>query len=644
VIGALLLAAAVVALGGAARRAASAVAEPGLETLVAAAVLFAAAAVIEALAAGLLALGGSAIVLTLLALASWSLADRLLPVARRRRRSGARTWWRQSDPWERALIGAAGGALVALCATVLHRPEPGFDGITYHLPEVVSFVQGGHTGAEVLTGYALPTGAYPLTNEVLLAWGTALSGGFAALTLWTPACAALLIAAGWLGLRNIGVTDPRVRALALAALTLGPLFVVALPQPGTDLPAVTWLVCCAALCTSARARPLLLAPAILALGLAIGTKTTPATLGVPIVACTVWVCRRQLRAVATPLLAACGAAVLAGGVWYVRNFVVHGSPLWPFYSTSLGDPVPPLIQVASHTLLERPLATLRHHVHTYARAISGSLVLLFAGAVVPLAGLRRKRLGVAAGAVILSALAWANAPVTGLPEIPALVIGAESSVRYLLPVFAAGACALALAASEPGSVVRCAGLAGLIGALVWDLVSDVRNHFWLPLHSWLYAGVVAGAGLSVLGGPWVARRVRTQGLVLCGCVAGVAFVAIGGSGFVSRHALVSGEVDARLEAFFAVHSGPAPIAAAPFAPGLLAGDSLSHRVTLLPRRASCAAVFRAVATGWVVIDHVSDPIAIPGHPGSFVLPPGTAQGCLARTKPTYVTGSWQVFG
>jgi hypothetical protein len=641
VIGALLLAVAVAALGGAARRAASAVAEPGLERLVAAAVLFAAAAVIEALAAGLLALGGSAVVLTLLAIATWLLADHWLPLSRRR--SGARTWWRQSEPWERALIGAAAGALVALCAIVLHRPEPGFDGITYHLPEVVSFVQGGHIGAEVMTGYALPTGAYPLTNEVLLAWMTALSGGFAALTLWTPACAALLIAAGWLGLRNIGVRDPRVRGLALAALVLGPLFVVALPQPGTDLPALTWLVCCAALCTRARERPLLLAPAIVALGLAIGTKTTPATLGVPIVAWAVWVCRRQMRAAATRLLVACAAAVLAGGVWYLRNLAVHGSPLWPFYSTGWGDPVPPLIQVASHTLLERPLATLRHHLHTYVAAISGSLVLLFAGAVVPLAGWRRRHLRVAAGAVILSALAWANAPVTGLPEIPALVIGAESSVRYLLPVFAAGACALALAASEPGSLVRCAGLAGLIGALVWDLVSDVRNGFWLPQHSWLYAGAVLGAGLTVAAGPWVARRVRTQALLLCVCVAGVAFVAIGGPGFVGRHALVSGEVDARLEAFLVTRGGSKPVFAAPYAPGLLAGDSLSHRVTLLPRRVSCAALARDARRGPVVIDYVSNPIAIPGHPGSFVLAPGTAQACLAAVRPTYVTGSWRVY-
>src|SRR5205807_5231542 len=97
-----------------------------------------------------------------------------------------------------------GGAL-AFVAILLHRPEPGYDGITYHIPEVAGFVQGGHPGAVLRAYYQLPVGNYPLTNEVLMSWMTGVSHGFASLTLWTPLSALLLLAAGWLGLRRLGV-------------------------------------------------------------------------------------------------------------------------------------------------------------------------------------------------------------------------------------------------------------------------------------------------------------------------------------------------------------------------------------------------------------------------------------------------------
>ena len=118
------------------------------------------------------------------------------------------------------------GAVLALIAISLRRPAPGFDGITYHLPEIVGFVQGGHPGAVLHPYYGLPVGNYPLTNEVLLAWGAGISHGFAPLTLWSPVSILLLIAAGWCGLRRLGI--PAVtRVLALGALVLGPLLIEA---------------------------------------------------------------------------------------------------------------------------------------------------------------------------------------------------------------------------------------------------------------------------------------------------------------------------------------------------------------------------------------------------------------------------------
>src|SRR6202011_4846457 len=88
------------------------------------------------------------------------------------------SWWRGLGPVSRAGIGALAGAVLALIAISLRRPAPGFDGITYHLPEIVGFVQGGHPGAVLHPYYGLPVGNYPLTNEVLLAWVAGISHGF----------------------------------------------------------------------------------------------------------------------------------------------------------------------------------------------------------------------------------------------------------------------------------------------------------------------------------------------------------------------------------------------------------------------------------------------------------------------------------
>ncbi len=138
--------------------------------------------------------------------------------------------------------------------------------------------------------------------------------GFAALTLWSPVSAGLLVLAGWCALRRLSV-PAGVRVLALAALIAGPLLCVALPQPGTDLPALSWLACCGALCLGSTERTALLGPAIVAFGLAVGTKTTALSLGAIAIAAALWTQRRSLREHARGLGVATMLALLAGGIW-----------------------------------------------------------------------------------------------------------------------------------------------------------------------------------------------------------------------------------------------------------------------------------------------------------------------------------------
>lgn len=121
--------------------------------------------------------------------------------------------------------------------------------------------------------YVFPVGNYPVTDEVLLAWGSGISRSFVPAALSTPGALVLFVLAGWAGLRALSV--PRgVSALALAAVASAPLPVEQVTGPNTDLPALAWLACTAALCAGSVRRPALVAPAVVAAGLAVGTKTT----------------------------------------------------------------------------------------------------------------------------------------------------------------------------------------------------------------------------------------------------------------------------------------------------------------------------------------------------------------------------------
>ena len=94
-----------------------------------------------------------------------------------------------------------------------------------------------------------------MTNEVLLEWSSAISRSFVPVMLWAPATLALLAIAGWCGLRSVMV--PRLPA-GLAVLTLcltPPLTHWQKNGAHTDLPALAWLLCAAALCAASVGRP-----------------------------------------------------------------------------------------------------------------------------------------------------------------------------------------------------------------------------------------------------------------------------------------------------------------------------------------------------------------------------------------------------
>ncbi|MEA2295462.1 MAG: hypothetical protein QOE86_3101, partial [Solirubrobacteraceae bacterium] len=343
IVGAVLLVAAVAALAAAGLRAAAALGADGALRIVAAAPLAAGTAALSALLLGRLGLGGSALALTALALVAFAAGRAVLPVPGPLRL--------ELDDRERLALGVVGGIAAAWVAWIVKHPGLGSDPLTYHLPESIGWVQHGDTGAVRQVVFEFPVGNYPLLDETLVAWVLGISHGFGAAILWAPAMAALAGFAGFTGLRVLGASR-LVAGLGVAAVLLVPILAALYIGPHTDVGALAWLTCCATLV--ATREPRLLAPAVVAAGLALGAKTTTAPL---IAAIALLGVRPPLRPRAA-LVAAAVVAAVVGGLLYFRVLVEHGSPFWPFIATPWGDRVPSFLDRIDVTFFSRPQATL----------------------------------------------------------------------------------------------------------------------------------------------------------------------------------------------------------------------------------------------------------------------------------------------
>ncbi len=621
---ALALVVAATALAGAAARGARALGARGLELAVAAAPLAATLAGLEALALGLVGLGGSPVALTVAALLTGLIAWRRSPgpLAAPAWRALAGAWGGLGRP-ARLLLGALAGAALAWLAWIARHPGLGIDPLTYHLPESILWIQQGHPGSVETLQYDFPQGYYPVTNELIVGWVVAIARSSAASLAWTPAAALLAVLAGWLGLRRLA-GDRLVSALAIAAVLLSPIAASQLIGPHTDLPAAAWLWTAAALVAAAERRPRLLAAAVLAAALAVGTKTTTAPFSVLLGVYAVWRHRRA-RALAPLLGAAAAAGVAVGGVWYLRNLIVHGSPLYPFKGTPFGDPAPPFMRRFDMSFLDRPRLTLARNADSDRRTLAGGLILLALGLLAPLARPRpRGRTLVAAAVALAGLLSWAAAPFTGAADDPILDLSATTT-RYLLPTLGAAAVALALAATGARRL-RIAVALALVAACAWSIRETQHlDLVAMPSTATLLAGAALGAAVAA-----VLRRLPDLGLAAAAVAAVLAALALVGvgHGFARRQGaapwLRSKGVVGWAAAQPAWRDSAFPVAFAPQMLAPLAGDRLQHRIALVGAAEPCPAVRARALRGWVVL-------------GTFPLEnrraPFTARRCLATPPP-----------
>src|SRR4051794_5521194 len=611
-----LLGLSVAALAGAGLRAASPLAPEGLTRALVAATFASAAAVAEALALGLFALGGSTLALTAAALATWAVARAFLPEPRLRISVELVAWWRGRRAVEKAAFGALIGAGAAWAAWQLRYPALGFDTVVYHLPEIVLWIQHGTPGSIETLIPDQPVGNYPLTAEVTLAWAMGISRSLVPLTLLPWAWLVLTAAAGWAGLRALAV-GRLPRALAIAALCTSP-WLLAWQSNGTvtDPAALAWLVTCGALCALSRGDERLLAPALLAGALSIGCKTTTLPWVLLGLALALWPARSRLRALARPLALALGAGVAVGGVWYLRDLVTHGSPFWPIVSTPWGDPVPKSIAIVDTTFLDRLGPTLDRIGHEYVHRFGGGIVLLLGGVLAVAAAFRDRRVRWASLFVALGFLLWARAPVTGVPVETRLDSVIFSTTRYLLPVLAGAAVALALAASGRGLGAVAARLV-LAAVVVVNLVQTFDLGFPLaPAATTPLAGAAGGALVALALGVAARGHLRPRRLRLrppFGPVVGAltaatlaCALAIPASGYLSHHGDTNPVFTASITRWLAADSRyradeDSGVATSPAYIGPLAGDRLSHPLSALPNGAPCAQIAARGRRSWLVI-------------------------------------------
>ena len=628
-----LLALALAALASTALRLASLLTPRGLERAVAAAPIGAALAVIWALLLGLPELGTNRLALALSTLATWLAVRAFLPAPDVPLAVDLREWWGSLPRVARAGVGAVAAVGVAWAGFALRHPQLGVDAILYHLSDVVAWIENGRPGSVVDFVYGRPLGNLPQANETLHAWGTGLSRSFVFAGVWSVAAMGLLTAAGWLGLRTLGVSR-RLAVLGLAAVCTAPVIVQELRTPGTDLPALAWLVTAAALVAASGRRPALLAPALLAAALAVGTKPTGAPLALVVLVIGFAMHRRRLRELRRPLVLAALAAAVVGGVWYVRNMIGHGAPLWPMTEFPGSDPRPPLFEAQAHSLLERPKESLSGHLDEYEHLLAGYLVLIAAALIAPLLARRREVTfaGIAAG---LSVLIYVNAPYTGAGDLESLARPYLTALRYLLPAAAAAGFCVVLAASRGRQPGRSFAEAALWLAVAWNVWRTLDLDFPLaPSTLTLVLAAALGAFAASVTPGYVLRWVPVAGL-LAFVVAG----AVAADGYTLRHARAGtprvpfSPVVGILAARSDFENGSERVSMAPGVTAMLAGDELEHEVVLIPIDEPCDEIEARARDGWVVVaDIMAD--SVPAY---------TARECFAGRAPVIETGGYRVY-
>lgn len=666
-------------------RIASAIDRSGLERAAEAITIAAAAAILEALALGQFSLGSNRWALLFAASVTAGLARWRFPTPEITLTDDLRNWWRGSTVFVRVVVGGALGALLGTVTSALVAPQIGFDAMFYHYPEVIQWVHSGRPGSNITVNYDLPVEAYPHNGEMLMTWGAGIARSFIPLVLVGTLSFPLLVAGVVLVMRALSVRAV-VTAAAVVALVAQPMVAAQTTIYTGDVPALAWAVIASGLALMADRNPRRLAIALIAGGLALGTKTTVLTPLAIVLLGSLWVNRGSLAANLRWLLPGAVIGATVSGVWLVRTTLEHGWPFWPFQSAPWGDPVPPAMsKVADGRFIDAAWATLTHDPILLGSVLGGTTLLLLGGLLSPLIRPTRQ-VAAAVGLLLVSLLTWSFVPGTGQPN--EFFFQTISELRYFCGTTVIATAAIALTAAATGWRSRLA-----VPLFAASTVVSALAIFGIPGSSWVSGeGGNASAGTvnayplwftatAVAGGfvAWLAtfaaghppgdgardgmapasgdgqKKGKSRGAIAIALVT-LSVIAISmamaADGFTIRwtgsarpydlgaHQVGEGNQDTVTKAFLrqpAWRDGNEPVSfGSRVLVASLAGDRLQHNLLLLPATASCAALRRSADRGWVV----TAPSGYWG--GAFGYRRYNAYDCFNREIPAW-TGEFNVY-
>ena len=520
--------------------AASSVAERALT----AAIVAGALAVAMSLGLGIVDLGSSQTALTLVSLAL-AAASLTLPAPRASLSRQLLARWETTGPNARIAIGAVGGVVALWALFSLLRPTLDLDSAYYNLPQISGWIAEGNPGSIQLVSFYYPIGNYPLTNEVLMTWSGSVSGNMGVLLLWPLAAGALLAGGIYTTLRALG-SDVRLALVAVAVTLTIPVVTESLTSMDSDLPSMAWGAAVVALSVrvaTGKGSPGLIPFAVLGLGLALGTKTTVAPICLAALGFALYRSRRELRL--WPIAAAVLGAVAVGGVWYLRNWIDHGNPLWPFTSIPGSDPLPETLDYLSAPFISSPLDTLDGRIGEYFDRLGAGILLILAGMVLPFfTGV--KRLWWLGGAVALSLLLWMVAPATGEPPGPDGEIFQVSGARYLMASIVLAIGVVTFLAWQRGRTAAAAKVV-LGAALAWGAVSLAMTRDGVPPGWMVLAALLVGAALASGVGVLRVGRPLASGLAVAAALVVAVGLAAYPDSFLNRFASAAEQAEDPLE-------------------------------------------------------------------------------------------------
>ncbi|HSR93447.1 MAG TPA: hypothetical protein VLK56_01150 [Solirubrobacterales bacterium] len=400
----------------------------------------------------------------------------------------------------------------------LDRGVFNFDSLWYHLPFAVDIAQshsvtGLHYPETVFTNWF-----YPQNGELLHADGILLTGRDTLSLFLNFGWLALAFLAAWC----IGRPYGRGPLTVVAAGVILECHTLVVREPGAaknDLMAAALLLAAIAILVNAERKPgWPLAAAGLAVGLAVGTKSTALAMAAALTLAVIVLAPQGRRWAAAGWWF--GAAVAGGGYWYLRNLVISGNPLPQLeHLGPISLPHPERLQEGRPDFSIVHYATdtgvWRHYFEPGLHQAFGALwplVILgtIAGGLTTLVWGRTRVLRWMGGVALFGMLAYVFTPLSaaGAEGAP---VGFAINIRYAIPALLAGLTLLPLA-DVPGVRRPYERLTPgtyrwmLLGALLLVLVATDRPDAVLRDPDRLFAWLVAALAVLIPAALLLARR------------------------------------------------------------------------------------------------------------------------------------------